>query len=294
MADIGLREQVAAAPDLSVGVDASEYDVWLIEQFPASPDLSCYPTQWGIRDVYAPVGPVELQLLATEGPDIAAFTIAPDSIPLSLAATEGPDTAAFTINEILQLAATEGQDTAAFTINHTVALGATEGPDTAAFAVNETVALGATEGADTAAFALEGEVTLQLAATEGADTAAFTLAPLDEPTVDRGWGSGPTYDQRGAYPARVKVFGNEPELGTNEPELGTSEPVELEPAAAPDLRKVLEALAATAQQNPAVTPENLARAQRAATTMAVHAPAELAQLAKSEPDFVVFVIAMML
>lgn len=49
MADIQLREQVCASPDLSVGRDFADYDIWLREQFPASPDLSCYPTQWGIR-----------------------------------------------------------------------------------------------------------------------------------------------------------------------------------------------------------------------------------------------------
>ena len=48
MADIQLRQQFPAEPDLSVGSDLSDYDIWLREQFPAAPDLSCYPTQWGI------------------------------------------------------------------------------------------------------------------------------------------------------------------------------------------------------------------------------------------------------
>jgi hypothetical protein len=49
MADIQLREQVLASPDLAVGIDAADYDIWLREQFPAYPDISCYPTEWGIR-----------------------------------------------------------------------------------------------------------------------------------------------------------------------------------------------------------------------------------------------------
>jgi len=49
MADIQLREQFSNAPDLSVGRDFADYDVWVREQFPGASDLSCYPTQLGIR-----------------------------------------------------------------------------------------------------------------------------------------------------------------------------------------------------------------------------------------------------
>ncbi len=56
---------------------------------------------------------------------------------------------------------------------------------------------------------------------------------------------------------------------------------------------MLEALRATAQSND-VEAERLARAERAATAMAVHAREELARLARNEEEYVAFVMAMLL
>jgi hypothetical protein len=67
MADIGLRIQVAAGPDLSVGVDAADFDIWLREQVAAAPQISCFPTQWGIRPAAQAGGHVELVGTATAG-----------------------------------------------------------------------------------------------------------------------------------------------------------------------------------------------------------------------------------
>lgn len=58
MADIKLRVQFPAAPDLSVGDTIADEDVQLRVQFPAAPDLSVFPTQWVSSADHAVPGPL--------------------------------------------------------------------------------------------------------------------------------------------------------------------------------------------------------------------------------------------
>lgn len=78
-------------------------------------------------------------LLATENPDVAAFTANNQNV--YFAVTEAPDVAAFVASNYsyLYLEATEAQDTAAIVVwNTNVEIAATEAPDIAAFVANMT------------------------------------------------------------------------------------------------------------------------------------------------------------
>lgn len=120
MPDIQLRQQVVEAPGLSCGRDFTEQDLWAREQFPAAPDLSCYPElRWGVR---AAAGPATrtLALSATEAQDAAAFAVTVTAggaaIDFALGAVEAKDVAAFavTVGHPFALVATEAKDIAAF------------------------------------------------------------------------------------------------------------------------------------------------------------------------------------
>lgn len=67
MADIALLSQIVAAPELSIGFDASDYDIWLREQFPAAPDFSVYPTERPVSPPVAAGGAVANTLDASPG-----------------------------------------------------------------------------------------------------------------------------------------------------------------------------------------------------------------------------------
>lgn len=78
-------------------------------------------------------------LLATENPDVAAFTANNQNV--YFAVTEAPDVAAFVANSygFIYLETTEAPDTAAFVLwNTNVELAAAEAPDIAAFVANMT------------------------------------------------------------------------------------------------------------------------------------------------------------
>jgi hypothetical protein len=71
MADIQLRQQFPASPDVNVYIDKADYDIWVREQFPWIKDgISCYPTRLGIRQA---IGGVQIRTL-NAGPAGLVFT----------------------------------------------------------------------------------------------------------------------------------------------------------------------------------------------------------------------------
>lgn len=97
--DIQLRQKFPASPDVSVGPDASEYDVWLRQQFPASPGLSCYPVRlWAQQPASGPVT-VGISLGAVEAADTFSASLGL-ALGIAVTATEAADAFAGTFGVV--------------------------------------------------------------------------------------------------------------------------------------------------------------------------------------------------
>lgn len=132
MADIGLRVQVAAAPDLAVGVDPAEFDIWLREQSVAAPQICCFPTRGGIRPAAAAGGGD----VALGGAAVARATAGADlkvGADLAAAAVAGATTGA-DLNVGIDLA---GAATAGATADAGLTVGVDLAADAAAGATGE-------------------------------------------------------------------------------------------------------------------------------------------------------------
>lgn len=121
MADIALRSQVVAAPELSIGIDASDHDVWLREQFPASPDFSVYPTERPLSPPVATGGGGIARTLTADG---GALTLTGAAATLSVARslTASPGALTFTgAAATLSVAHTLSADPAVLTFTGSIA-----------------------------------------------------------------------------------------------------------------------------------------------------------------------------